>query len=137
MTIKKAYYFSFYKFYKSFEASPSRFWSEWKASLLMDVLVGCIVITIGLIYTVVTKKDFIIFESSLYTWIMILIIGISNYFIFNHADKWKGIIADFNHLPKNKNRIGGIIFWSIFFLIIASVVFMFYLMSQIDWKLYK
>lgn len=137
MSIKKAYYFSFYKLYRSFEASPSRFWSEWKASLLMDILVGCIVIIIGLIYTVITKKDFIIFESNLYTWIMIITIGVSNYFIFNHADKWKEIVADFSHLPKNKNRIGGIIFWSIFFLIIASVVFMFYLMSRIDWKLYK
>lgn len=132
--IKKAYYFSFYKLYKSFEASPSKFWSEWKASLVMDVLVGCIIITIGLIYTVVTKKDFIIFESNVYTWIMIITIGASNYFIFNHANKWKEIVASFNHLSKNKNRIGGIIFLGIFFLIIASVIFMFYLMSQINWK---
>lgn len=137
MTIKKAYYFSFYKLYKSFEASPSKFWSEWKASLLMDILVGCIVITTGLIYSIVTKKKIIIFESNLYTWIMILTIGIGNYFIFNHADKWKEIVAEFNHLPKNKIRVGGVIFWSVFFLIFASVIFMFYLMSQIDWKLYK
>ena len=68
---------------------------------------------------------------------MIITITVSNYFIFNYADKWKEIVADFNYLPKNKNRIGGVIFWSIFFLIIASVIFMFYLMSQIDWKLYK
>jgi hypothetical protein len=68
---------------------------------------------------------------------MIIIIGLGNYFIFNHADKWKVIVADFNKLPPNKNRIGGVIFWSIFIFIIVSVIFMFYLMSQIDWKLYK
>lgn len=137
MNIKKAYYFSFYKLYKSFEASPSRFWSEWKASLLMDILVCCIIITIGLIYTVITKKNFIIFESNLYTWIMIITIALSNYFIFNHDDKWKDIVTEFNHLPKSKNRIGGVIFWAIFILIISSVIFMFYLMSQINWRQYK
>lgn len=136
MNLKKAYYFAFYKLYQSFEASPSRFWSEWKASLLMDILVGCIIITSGLIYTVITKKGFIIFESTLNTWIMVIIISVGNYFIFNHTDRWKKIISDFNH-SKNKNRIAGIIFWCIFFLIIASVVFMFYLMSQIDWKQYR
>jgi len=136
MNLKKAYYFAFYKLYQSFEASPSRFWSEWKASLLMDILVGCIIITSGLIYTVITKKGFIIFESNLNTWIMVIIISVGNYFIFNHTDRWKKIISDFNH-SKNKNRIAGIIFWCIFFLIIASVVFMFYLMSQIDWKQYR
>lgn len=136
MNFKKAYYFAFYKLYQSFEASPSRFWSEWKASLLMDILVGCIIITSGLIYTVITKKGFIIFESTLNTWIMVIIISVGNYFIFNHTDRWKKIISDFNH-SKNKNRIAGIIFWCIFFLIIASVVFMFYLMSQIDWKQYR
>ena len=136
MNLKKAYYFAFYKLYQSFEGSPSRFWSEWKASLLMDILVGCIIITSGLIYTVITKKGFIIFESTLNTWIMIIIISVGNYFIFNHTDRWKKIVYDFNH-SKNKNRIAGIIFWCIFFLIIASVVFMFYLMSQIDWKQYR
>lgn len=135
--VKKTYYFSFYKLNKSFEASPYKFLSEWKASLVMDVLVSFIIITIGLIYAVATKKGFIIFQSNLYTWVMIIIIGVSNYYVFNHADKWKKIVAEFNHLPKDKNRIGGIIFWSIFFLIIISMIFMFYLMSQIDWKLYE
>ena len=136
MNLKKAYYFAFYEFYQSFEASPSKFWSEWKASLLMDILVGCIIITSGLINTVITKKGFIIFESNLNTWLMVIIISVGNYFIFNHTDRWKKIVSDFNH-SKNKNRIAGIIFWCIFFLIIASVVFMFYLMSQIDWKQYR
>lgn len=89
MNLKKAYYFAYYKLYQSFEASPSKFWSEWKASLLMDVLVGCIIITIGLIYTVITKKGFIIFESHLNTWIMVIIISVGNYLIFNHTDRWE------------------------------------------------
>jgi lysylphosphatidylglycerol synthetase-like protein (DUF2156 family) len=131
--ISKAYDYAFYKFYKSFEASPSRFWSEWKASLLMDVLVGCIIFSSSLAYEVATKKTSIVFSSIKAIWVLVIAIVASNYFIFNHTDRWKKIVSEFDKLPKKQNLIGGIVFWILFALIISSVIFMFYLMSKIDW----
>jgi len=113
------------------------FWSEWKASLIMDVLVGCIIFSIGLGYEIVTKKESMIFASKTSIGIIIFTLSAFNYLVFNHNDTWKIIVKEFDKWPKKKNFIGGIIAWSVMFLIFGSVILMFYLMSQINWKEYR
>ena len=137
MSLKKLYYFVFYKLYKFFETSPIRYWSEWKASLMMDIIVGGIITAGGIDYTIITKKGFIVFESNTLTWAMIIFIPLCNYLIFNNTDRWRLIITDFDKWPKLKNRVGGIIVWSAIILIFTTNIFLFYLMSEIDWKQYK
>jgi hypothetical protein len=128
------YHYSFYKLYKSFEASPSRYWSEWKASLVMDVLVGYLFMSFSLLYEVVTKRQSFLFGSNIVLWLFIISVSLINFFIFNYNDNWKQIVHDYDCLSKKTNRIGGIVFWIIFFMIIGLLVFSFYLFSQVDWK---
>jgi hypothetical protein len=65
---------------------------------------------------------------------MIIGVSLTNYFIFNHSDKWKGIVTEFDRWPKQKNKVGSIIFWSFFIALIGSVIIMFYFVSQINWQ---
>ncbi|ROH97953.1 hypothetical protein [Chryseobacterium daecheongense] len=64
-------------------------------------------------------------ESSDYSSIDIstVIIGFSfiilNWYIFEHEDKWKTIIKEFDLLAKKTNRIGGIIVWILIILIVV------------------
>ncbi len=57
MTLRKAYYYLFYKFYKLFETSPAKWASEWKASLCITVLIAFLIITFGGYYAIGTKRD--------------------------------------------------------------------------------
>lgn len=67
----------------------------------------------------------------------VLGIAIPNYFIFHHRDQWKKIVHDFDKLPKQRNRIGSVIVLLVVVAVIANLIFSFYLMSKIDWKLYR
>lgn len=131
------YYYLFYKLYKFSEAAPSRWWSEWKASLSIDVLELFICLTGIVYYSVFTKKGIDFGNGKLFIFILGLFICLPNYFIFHHGDQWKDYVKEFDQWPKRKNRIGGVIIWSVIILIIANLIFSFYLMSQIDWKEYR
>lgn len=135
--MKRAYYYLFYKFYKMSEAAPSRWWSEWKASLAIDVLAGLFIYSLLVYYKVFINRNTHI-GGKIETIMAIGILTImSSYFIFHHRDQWKEIVAEFDQLPKKKNRIGGWIVFSIVLFVIANLIFSFYLMSQIDWRQYR
>lgn len=137
MSIKKVYDYLFYKLYKSLEISSFAFWSDWKASFLMDFLGCCLVFSLSIGYELITKRTPFLFTSKATIIIFLMPIVVFNFFMFNHNNKWKAIIKEFDGWPKKKNTIGGVIAWLIFLLIFSSVIFMFYLMSQIDWKKYR
>ncbi|RYE57829.1 MAG: hypothetical protein EOP48_04925 [Sphingobacteriales bacterium] len=132
--IRNFYHYSFYKLYKSFEASPSRYWSEWKASLVMDVLVGFLFMSFSLLYEVVTKRQSFLFGSNVVLWLFVILISVFNFFLFNYKDNWKQIVREYDSLSMKTNLIGGIVFWIVFTFIIGFLVFSFYLFSQVDWK---
>jgi hypothetical protein len=132
--LKEIYYFSFFALYRSFERSPLKFWSEWKASLIMDVLIGFLIMSGAVLFTVATKRGSILFESDIALWSFIIVIPTINFFIFNHQDKWKGVVTTFEQLPKNVKLKRTIVFWLAFVTIIALLPFSFYLMSKVDWK---
>jgi len=138
MKLLKAYHYLFYKLYKFSEAAPSRWWSEWKASLAIDVLIFAVLLSAGGYYTVISKKDMLPVSSPkiAISLIVVAVVGL-NYFIFNHRDKWKLFVNEFEQWSKVKNRIGGIIVWVGILLIIANLIFMFYLLSKIDWQQYR
>jgi hypothetical protein len=131
------YEYFFYKLYKSLEISSFVFWSDWKASLLMDFLVSCIIFSINIFYTVITKKTPFLFTSKVTVMFFLIPIVLFNFLMFNYNNKWKLIIKEFDAWPKKKNTVGGVVAWSVMLLIFSNVIFMFYLMSQIDWKQYK
>lgn len=121
MILLKAYQYLFYKLYRFFESSTySRWWSEWKAYVSMLALsiwlYSGLETTYHYFFNVPVKSA----DSSVDLPIILFgfTIGIINWILFEYQDKWKEIIEEFNNLPKEKNKIGGIIVWIIIILII-------------------
>jgi len=137
MKIKFAYHYFYYKLYKLFQVDERDWWSEWKASLSLDVLISFVVLSGINYYTNLTKKIFYFGNGKTIVFILGILILTPNYFIFHHKDQWRGIVKRFDNLPKGKNRIGDWVVYSIVILLIANLIFSFYLMSQIDWKQYR
>lgn len=123
MSLKKYYYYLFYKLFKFSEASPSKWLSDWKASLAIDVLE--LFILVSLIY----YFDIPLGNGIPFYLIFIFGISIPNYFIFHHKNQWKNIIIEFDKFSVKKNKIGGVIVWSFIFLIILNLIFSFWYMD--------
>jgi hypothetical protein len=134
---KDAYFYLFYKFYKFSEAAPSKWMSHWKAGLLIDVLEVFIGLSAVVYYTVFSKQWIDFGDRKEVGFLYLLFIAVPNYFIFHHKDRWKDIVKKFDRMPQKKNKIGSWIVFCFVILVVANLIFAFYLMSQIDWELYK
>lgn len=133
-TIKQYYYYLFYNFYLLFEAAPSRWLSYWKATAAMTILAVYIFAVFEGYFLVITKID-LFSENAI--WIMVLVgasAGLLNYFIFIHDDQWQIIITIFDDLSMKKRRLGRLLFLVFIMFVFFSLVYMFYLMSKIDWS---
>ncbi len=139
ISLTKAYYYFFYKLYKHYEKGPSVWLSDWKASLTLDILVFFTLFSLIIYYKVFVDRHFSLdteYTKLIFAVLYVMLIALPNYFLFNHNNKWRRIIDRYDHLPKQKNKIGGWIVFAIVVLIIANLIFAYYLMSQIDWKQY-
>lgn len=76
-------------------------------------------------------------SSNIYCIVIAIIISVFNYFIFESNDQWKLIVRRFDKLPAKKNKIGSWLVSGFVALVISNLIFAFYLMSQIDWNLYR
>jgi len=108
------------------ELGGGKFWSDWKASLSMDGIIYFIVISLFIYYKVFFGHNISVDNISVF--VLVISVVLFNYFVFNHNDRWKDIINEFDKLPKEKNKKGGIIVWSIIVLIIGNMLFSFYLL---------
>ncbi|AZA77613.1 hypothetical protein EG347_08840 [Chryseobacterium sp. G0186] len=124
MLFIKIYYYLFYKLYKFWEyVSVPKFWSDVKASLSIDLLVLFAVSSV-FFYFDISFGDKTIFLACL-----ILMLFVSNYFLLQES-VWRKYIDYFEALPKNKNRNGSILVWSIILLILLSFIHSIYWMDQ-------
>lgn len=114
--MKKAYYYLFYKLYKFSEAAPSKWLSDWKASLAMDILTLFTFSSVLNYYKALINTTSHVGEGNL-LFVVIIIISISNYFIFQHRDQWRDMVQEFDTLSKHINKIGSWIVSGIVFLI--------------------
>jgi hypothetical protein len=138
MTIKKAYYYLFYKLYRFSESAPSRWLSDWKATFSLLVLEIWILVSFMVYYKVFTKKDLIPDNRLTMMGItVVVVLSLIKYFVFEYQDRWKEYVVEFNKWPAKKNKTGTLVVWFIVLLIIANLTFSFYLMSQINWKQYR
>jgi len=132
----KAYYYLFYKLYKFWELiSFPKFWSDFKANISICALEIWLILSLINYYNIFIDRSY-----SLDKTIFFLIVGVImviNILTFVYLDKWKDYNKEFDKLPRKKNIKGGIIVWFIILLIIANLIYSFYLMSQIDWSQYK
>lgn len=136
MNLKKMYNYLYYKLYKLADSSIFAFWSEWKAYILISLLDLILILSTFIYYNIFINR-YINIDSNIPVYALVGIVGFINYMIFYSRDQWKKIVKDFDKLPKKKNIIGGVIVYTFIILVFANLVFSFYLMSQIDWSLYK
>ncbi len=133
--LKNAYYYLFYKIYKFSEAAPAKWGSDWKAGISIIALEIWFLLALICYYNVLVDRYFQLRKSHFIIAGMIIIV--SNYFAFFYTDVWKDYVKKFDALPKKINRIGSWIVFGIVILVIVNLVFAFYLMSQVNWSLYK
>lgn len=133
--IKRAHYYLFYKLYKWYENSEFAYWSDWKAGISIMVLEIGITMSIFCYYQVFIDRYFRL-NRDVFIGIGILIF-LFNYYYFTISDRWKKYFKEFEKLPKKKNILGGWLVFGFIILIIANIIFSFYLMSLIDWGQYK
>lgn len=129
MHFKRFYYFLFYKFFKISEAAPSRWLSDWKAELCVDIL-GLFVFSSLVLY----YRSFIDVNSEIGNGNALLcffiLFSLFNYFIFHHKDKWRVIVQQFEALPIRTNRMMTFSAWLFVSLVIVNFVLSFYLFYQ-------
>lgn len=136
--LKRGYEYLFYKLYISIEKySYPVFLSEWKASLILDLSILCFLYSLIIYYQVFIDRYSSLggrFEVIIF---ILLVECIISYFVFHRKNRWKKLVKDFNKLSKKKNKLGTIICGFIIIFFFFSLVYAFYLMSKINWELYK
>ncbi|MDQ0108877.1 hypothetical protein SAMN05660909_00398 [Chitinophaga terrae (ex Kim and Jung 2007)] len=137
MMLKNGYKYFFYKMYRFAENAPSRWWSEWKATLSLSVLEIMLLMSLEGYFSIIFKNDIVPGDDNFVTITQAVVIGIFNYYFFLHKDKWKMYVKELDKQSRRQQFIGGLVVWSLVFLIFANLVFMFYLMSRINWSLYR
>lgn len=115
--IKKAYYYFFYKIYKSIEYTSElvggAFWTDFKAGLVILTFELWIIGSFLNYYSIINDQKLDIYFISPILLIFLTIFSIINYFAFMHNDIWKKYNENFEKLPKKENQKGTIIVWMI------------------------
>ncbi len=138
MNIKEVYHFLFYKIYKFIKnVSVPEFWSEWKAIMLIIILEIALYFSVGMYYSVFINRYTTLLDNNFLIGLYLVSTIALNYYFFEHQNKWKLIIEKFDKLIKNKNIIGGWLVLLVIILVVVSLIYSFYLTSQIDWKQYQ
>lgn len=124
----RIYYYVFYKFYKFLLLSPiTKGWTKDKAIILILAL------ELITLYSIIFYSDTIFEHHSYLTFFsfkvlvpFIAMIAIK-WFLFSRNDNWKQYVAEFDQLPKSKNRKGTWLIIVITLLLIANFVLSVYL----------
>lgn len=137
MSMKKAYYYLYYKLYNFAVSISDDAINEWKPLVTIGVLQIMIIVEIFVWYSILTKKILTLTNPLASILPIVAVIGVANYFFFLHRNRWKNYIAEFKQYDKKKKSVGGIVVFLIISLVLASVIFSFYRLSQIDWKRHR
>ncbi len=134
MKLKEFYSYFYYKLYKLFQVDERDWLSEWKASLLLNVLIFCFLFSILIYYNIYINQKFNLEISNFkFGLLYMLILAFPNYIIFHYNSRWLNIVRKYDLLSKKTNRLGDWIVYSIVILIILNLIFAFYLMSLVNW----
>ncbi|GAB3909957.1 hypothetical protein [Mucilaginibacter boryungensis] len=136
MTLKKAYYYLFYTFWRFFESNPLKWGTVWKAGASISVLETIFVCSILNYYNIFIDRKFNYEITSPELIIPIILIMITNYHFFSKNDNWMDYAEEFNVWPTEKNFKGGLFVLLFVIAILGSLFYSFYLMSNINWKRY-
>ncbi len=134
MGIKKAYYYLYYKLYNFAVSISDDAINEWKPLVTILILQVLLIAEIFVWYSIATKKIFVITNPLISFLPIVAAIGIANYIFILHGDKWKNYVDEFKQYDRRKKSVGGIIVFLVIILVLASVIFSFYRLSQISWQ---
>ena len=132
-TVQKIYDYFFYVIYRFWEKAPSRWWSDWKAVITICFFMGFALSAVINVIIYVFRIDLVPRTKVLPIMESLVIFGL-NYYYFLYKDKWRRRILRFESLSKKADRIG--VFFVIFIslMIIASLIYSYYLLSMVDWQ---
>lgn len=131
MTIKKAYYYLFYKLYKFGESSPSSFPSNFTATFAIAVFEVLFLITLKFYYIEFIDQSNSFVFLSVETLVPLITVFLVNYFAFLNNDRWKEYVNEFDQWPRNRNIIGTWIVIGIIAFIIVNLAVAFHIMGEI------
>jgi len=137
MSLKQAYYYLFYKLYKIAMHGAIKSLSSFYAEVGIMALEIWFFMSLFNYYSIFFNRYATIELKSIKGIAPLIIILVVNYFIFDYKNKWKKYVTEFDTWPKKRNKIGGIIVFSVIILIVANLIFSFYLTSLIDWQQYR
>lgn len=107
-----------------------------KANIALSILELLFLISIYVYYKIFINR-YIHLNNNLYIWIVTVLVYAFNYIVFQSRDQWKTIIKEFDNLSRKKRIIYDIAVYIFIAFVFANLIFSFYLMSQIDWSLYR
>ncbi|UWX62173.1 hypothetical protein N0B40_07740 [Chryseobacterium oranimense] len=138
--IKKAYYYLFYKIYKSIEYTSElvggAFWTDFKAGLVILTLELWIIGSFLNYYSIINDKKLNIETISPILLISLIFFSIINYLAFMHTDIWKTYNKEFDKLSEKENQKGTTIVWVIAICITVNFFGSVYLLQKYVLKMY-
>lgn len=138
--IKKAYYYLFYKIYKSIEYTSElvggSFWTDFKAGIALLTLELWTIGSFLNYYSLINDKKLNIDVISPILLISLTLLCILNYFTFIHTDTWKTYNEEFDKLSKKENQKGTTIVWIIAVTITVNFFGSVYLLQKYVLKMY-
>lgn len=138
--IKRAYYYFYYKIYKSIiytsEKVGGEFLTDFKAVVALGALEIWFLSSILIYYSILNDIKLTISITDPVVFIPLILVFILNYFAFINTDVWKEYNKEFDQLPEEKNREGTIIVWVIAIFIMANFFGSAYYLQKYILKMY-
>lgn len=130
------YRYLFYRLYRFSEAAPSRWWSEWKASVLLSVMESFTVITMVGVLQILTGRRLVPQDPlNVYTVIGVLVLMGMKHWVFIYQEQWKKDEVDFQQMSARKRRKLNIAFWFVIIGVPTSFVLMLRMLSNANGNL--
>jgi|SRR5690242_7219592 len=133
MTVKKSYYYFYYRLYKFFILFGEDFLIKYKPVTFLIFLEVLLLSALDNWYTIIARRWDIKGHLMLLV-IITIFISLFNYSFFLVGDKYKKYFFEFESYPKQKNIIAGWIAFLLVSLIITTYIISDYQMGLIDWK---
>ncbi|PZF72842.1 hypothetical protein [Taibaiella soli] len=131
MTIRKAYYYLFYKLYRFFVITDLGFRKQYpdiNAASSIAMLEMLALFSLFMHYAILTDTSlgddcfFLIFIG------VGLSIFVFNIVCFRNKKLWRKYFREFDKWPRRKNNTGTLIVWLLVLLVIGNTIFSFYLL---------
>lgn len=135
--MKRAYYYLFYKFYKVTMTGAIESMASWYAAAGVVALECFLLLSSYNYYAVFFDRYAELNLVSFKVLFPLALIMIINHVAFSNDEKLQDYIDEFDRLSKEKNKTGAWIVSIMTIAIVANLVFSYYLMSQIDWSIYR